>query len=345
MGADDRGTEQGTGTGQQECKRRDDLWSCRHTQPDVLEHGAGAELVDKASAQNRAVLLGRGVVPRRRNSTCLTTEPNSCPGEQNLERIPAAHNAAPHTAHAASTDPGGPVARLVPLPPPRVPPSPPRHFGLICFLPPPQGQLSEEFHHFPCRPLSDTGACPEPAQFTGSGGTADGTLRGAKPDEDTAAASAEAPDTLPAGRPPEPGQARTAPIGSSAPVLSPLPPLSPRGSPSSRGSSHRPAAAPGLAALYGRFPEPQCPGSRHPRRASAPSAHRARPGRPRRTGPRSLLRPPHRAPRPCIRPIALSPARRPPRPAAPGLPAPFPSPGPCPPPPPGAPALPRTARA
>ncbi|CAN8190018.1 unnamed protein product [Coccothraustes coccothraustes] len=207
-----------------------------------------------------------------------------------------------------------------------------------------EGQLSEEFHHFPSRPLSHTGACPERAQFTGSGGTADGTPRGAKLDEDTASqkpltearqpASAEAPDSRPAGvagdprKGLRPGQARTAPTGSRAPAPSPLPPLSPRGSPSSGGSSHRPAAAPGLAALHDRLPEPQCPGSRHPRprRPSAPSAHRARPGRPRRTGPRSLLRPPHRAPQPCIRPIALGPARRPPRPAVPGLPFPFPQP-------------------
>lgn len=95
MGAGDRGTEQGTGTGQQEGKRRDDLWSCRHTQPVLLEHGAVQNCWTRRQHKT-AALLGRVVVPRWRNSTCLATELNSCPGEQNLERIPTAHKAVPH---------------------------------------------------------------------------------------------------------------------------------------------------------------------------------------------------------------------------------------------------------
>ncbi|XP_053812926.1 basic proline-rich protein-like [Vidua chalybeata] len=207
-----------------------------------------------------------------------------------------------------------------------------------------KGQLSEEFHHSPSRPLSHAGACPELAQFTGSGETANGTPRGAKWDEDTASqkplteakqpGSAEAPDSHPAGvagdpKGLRPGQARRAPMGSSAPAPSPLPPC-PRGAPPAAGA---PPTALRLHRAWLRFaaasPSPNAPAAATSARAGHPPPPRTGPGRarpPRRTGPRSLLRPPHRAPQPCIRPIALGPARRPPRPAAPRLPSPFPQP-------------------
>lgn len=341
MGAGDRGTGQCTGTRQQEGKRRDDLWRCRHTQPLVLEHGACAELVDKVPAQNRAAILGRGVAPRGRNSTCPAAELSSCPGEQTLERIPAAQNAVPHALRGTRM----PRPHTQPTLPARILPGrwhdlchchhPGCHYphpitsgSSVSYLVP-RDNFPKSFTTSPLIPCPTPGLAPSWQSLPSPGHCE-------VPSGDEVTAPASAPHSRPAGvagpsekggssrgRLGPPPQARAAASGSL-----PLPPC-PRGAPPAAGA---PPTALRLHRAWLRFtaasPSPKAPAaaSPRPRRPSAPSAHRARPGRPRRTGPRSLLRPPHRAPRPCIHPIALGPARRPPRPAAPRLRSPGPQP-------------------
>lgn len=82
---------------------------------------------------------------------------NSCLGKQAPEHTPAARTPRPLRVRVATGPTHSPRCQHPHhwVPPPRV--LSPRHLGLICFLPLPHLQLSEEFHHFPSQPLAHAG--------------------------------------------------------------------------------------------------------------------------------------------------------------------------------------------